>query len=122
MPKPPAAALRFPASINRAIMRNCDARPEPNATPLVGLVTVVGNGTFQKFAADVLAMAAFSRPPVWIACSPMSANALTCMFGYGSARMFVNDCSRAPETLDKLMAPEVVTEYCDTTLPTSNVL
>jgi hypothetical protein len=47
MPNPPFARLRAPASINRAIMRSCDASDELKLKPLVGETTVVGNGTFQ---------------------------------------------------------------------------
>ena len=35
--------------------------------------------------------------------------------------MLVRACRRAPETLLKLMAPDVVTEYWETMLPTSKV-
>src|SRR5262245_43674882 len=122
MPKPPAATLRFPASINRAIMRNWEARPEPKVVPLVGLVTVGGKGTVQKFAAAVLAIALFNRLPLASAGPHPEAHAGTGTFGYGSARMLVKDCKRAPETPERLMAPEVETEYCETTLPTSKVL
>src|SRR6185503_8229578 len=36
--------------------------------------------------------------------------------------MLLSELSRAPETLCNAMAPLVETEYCETMLPTSNVL
>src|SRR5215216_3885881 len=44
------------------------------------------------------------------------------MFPYGEPSRFVSVCRRAPLTLESEIAPEVDTEYCDTTFPTSNVL
>src|SRR4051812_6891815 len=69
-------------------------------------------------------MALLSRPPVAMACSATLAYACACMFGYGNPSRLVRARSRALPAVTplKAMAPLVETEYCETTLPTSNVL
>src|SRR4051812_26893992 len=67
-------------------------------------------------------MALFKSAPVLMLCCATLANACDCMLVYGNPRMFVSAARRAPLTPLREIAPPVDTAYCDTILPTSNVL
>ena len=89
MANPPFATLRWPASINRAIILSCGPRLELNFVPLVGVVTwngvEPGNGVVQNCwlpdGSAVVRIAVFNTPLVLMAWLATFAYACACMFG-----------------------------------------